>query len=103
MGCTFKADFTYTFSYKKTGLLLWPGCDYCGLVKVVPIGIDDHSFCGNLPSVRALDESDLKKLDNRPAHSNKGTFGKLLVIAGDVYKRQGFCLARCTWNRPLLW
>ena len=21
MGCTFKADFTYTFSYKKTGLL----------------------------------------------------------------------------------
>lgn len=82
MGCTFKADFTYTFSYKKTGLLLWPGCDYCGLVKVVPIGIDDHSFCGNLPSVRALDESDLNKLDNRPAHSNKGTFGKLLVIAG---------------------
>lgn len=82
MECTFKADFTYTFSYKKTGLLLWPGCDYCGLVKVVPIGIDDHSFCGNLPSVRALDESDLKKLDNRPAHSNKGTFGKLLVIAG---------------------
>ena len=77
-----KADFTYTFSYKKNGLLLWPGCDYCGLVKVVPIGIDDHSFCGNLPSVRALDESDLKKLDNRPAHSNKGTFGKLLVIAG---------------------
>ena len=49
---------------------------------MVPIGIDDHSFCGNLPSVRALDESDLKKLDNRPAHSNKGTFGKLLVIAG---------------------
>lgn len=48
----------------------------------MPIGIDDHSFCGNLPSVRALDESDLKKLDNRPAHSNKGTFGKLLVIAG---------------------
>ena len=78
MGCTFKADFTYTFSYKKTGLLLWPGCDYCGLVKVVPIGIDDHSFCGNLPSVMALDESDLKKLDNRPAHSNKGTFGFLL-------------------------
>lgn len=82
MGSVFKADVTYTFSYKKTGLLLWPGCDYCGLVKVVPIGIDDHSFCGNPPSVRALDESDLKKLDNRPSHSNKGTFGKLLIIAG---------------------
>lgn len=82
MGSAFKADVTYTFSYKKTGLLLWPGCDYCGRVKVVPIGIDDHSFCGNPPSVRALDESDLKKLDDRPAHSNKGTFGKLLIIAG---------------------
>ena len=50
--------------------------------SLADIGIDDHSFCGNLPSVRALDESDLNKLDNRPAHSNKGTFGKLLVIAG---------------------
>ena len=41
MGSAFKADVTYTFSYKKTGLLLWPGCDYCGskLAEEWPEGI----------------------------------------------------------------
>lgn len=82
LGIAFKADVTYTFSYKKTGLLLWPGCDCCGEVKVVKIGIDDHSFCENVPQLRALTKDDLCDMPKRPSHSNKGTFGKLLVIAG---------------------
>lgn len=82
LGTAFMADVTYTFSYKKTGLLLWPGSDCCGEVKVVKIGIDDYSFCGNVPKLMALTRDDLCNMPKRPSHSNKGTFGKLLVIAG---------------------
>ena len=59
-------------------------------VKVVPIGIDDHSFCGNLPSVRALDESDIKNigrlfdlLDDDDDVQEAVSYTHL-----DVYKRQ---------------
>ena len=83
LNTAFKADITYTFSYKKAGLLLWPGCECCGDVVVVKIGIDDHSFCGNFPKLMALDESDIiNSIPKRAPHSNKGTYGRLLIIAG---------------------
>lgn len=82
LNTAFKADITYTFSYKKTGQLLWPGCDYCGKVSVIRIGIDDRSFCAVRPQLAAIDESDLENLPKRAAHSNKGTFGRVLTIAG---------------------
>lgn len=95
LGISFKADVTYTFSYKKTGLLLWPGCDSCGDVKVIKIGIDDHSFCENTPRLMALTEDDLGDMPKRPAHSNKGTFGRLLIIAGS-YNMAGAAVLSAT-------
>lgn len=95
LGISFKADITYTFSYKKTGLLLWPGSDSCGDVKVVKIGIDDHSFCENTPQLMALTGDDLGNMPKRPSHSNKGTFGKLLVIAGS-YNMAGAAVLSAT-------
>lgn len=82
LGTAFKADITVTFAYEKLGNLLWPGNTYAGEVIVTDIGINEKSFLERKPAVAALEDADLLCLSDRISHSNKGTFGKLLVIAG---------------------
>ena len=82
LGCAFCADYTITFAYTKIGTELWPGNEYSGTVITVDIGIDAHSFLERRPSVTALEETDLCNLPVRTGHSNKGTYGKVLVVAG---------------------
>lgn len=82
LGCAFCADHTITFSYGKIGQYLWQGMKYSGKVHVVPIGITADSWLGKKPSFGALEESDLSLLPPRQRDSHKGTYGKLLVIAG---------------------
>lgn len=84
LGVAFRADKTITFAFDKVGLHLWPGNAVAGDVIVKEIGITEKSFLGEKPAVMALEESDLDGLTVRPSHSNKGTFGKLLIIAGSV-------------------
>ena len=81
-GCAFCADSTIAFSFGKQGQYLWPGNEYSGRVIVAPIGITEDSFLDKKPKMATLEESDLSLLPERVAHSNKGTYGKLLVIAG---------------------
>lgn len=84
LGVAFRADKTITFAFDKVGLHLWPGNAVAGDVIVKEIGITEKSFLGRMPAVAALEEADLEQLAVRPSHSNKGTFGKLLIIAGSV-------------------
>lgn len=84
LGIAFRADKTITFAFDKIGLHLWPGNEYSGEIVVKEIGITEHSFLENEPKVKAIEEKDLEVLTMRPSHSNKGTFGKLLLIAGSV-------------------
>jgi NAD(P)H-hydrate epimerase len=52
---------------------------------VQKIGIDDRSFLEKEPAVRLLEENDLRAgLPRRVDHSNKGTYGRLLLVAGSV-------------------
>ena len=82
MGAAVKCDYTITFSYGKLGQYVWPGCEYSGNVFVENMGITAASWLDQKPAMAYLESSDLALLPKRPAHSNKGTFGKLLVIAG---------------------
>lgn len=82
MGSAVKCDYTITFSYNKLGLELWPGADYAGRVVIADIGITDCGWMEKKPSFAYLTRTDMLKISNRPSHSNKGTFGKLLIIAG---------------------
>ena len=76
--CTIKAKTTVTFAYPKIGLMIYPGKKYAGSVKVIDIGLpqinsdcfllDDDFICSNLP--------------RRQDDSNKGTFGKTLLVCG---------------------
>ncbi len=82
MGCAFRADLTVTFAYEKTGLLLYPGCEYAGEVAVRDIGIDRDSWFDAKPTAYAYEDSDISRMPTRKEHSNKGTYGRVLVIAG---------------------
>lgn len=79
---SFQADLTVTFAYQKLGQLLYPGREKCGIVKVADIGITDDSWLDRKPFCYAPEKAELYHLPHRPPRSNKGTFGKLLVIAG---------------------
>ncbi|MGI6168600.1 MAG: NAD(P)H-hydrate epimerase, partial [Christensenellales bacterium] len=81
LGCAVQADFTVTFQYKKSGLVLYPGRDYAGEVFVCDIGIPkmrEQDFLWE-----QLEREDIGALlPERDSDSNKGDYGKLLVVAG---------------------
>lgn len=89
LGVAFRADLTVTFSYEKVGMRLFPGRSYCGTIVCRSVGIDDRSFLadvrrGHEPAMAALTEDDLLMIPQRRPHTNKGSYGKVLVIAGSV-------------------
>lgn len=53
-------------------------------IIVCDIGITKESWLGEPPAVMALEEKDFSILPKRKSHSNKGSYGKLLLIAGSV-------------------
>lgn len=82
-GSAFRADLTVTFGFAKIGQLLYPGAEYAGELAVADIGIDTNSFLGQEPMGSYGRVGELGGLlPARRAHSNKGSYGKALVIAG---------------------
>ena len=84
MGIGVKAHETITLAYSKVGLILYPGAEYAGDIKIKDIGITDLGFQKELPKVFTHEKEDLLKIPVRKAYSNKGTYGKVLVIAGSI-------------------
>lgn len=82
MGTALAADVTVTFGYCKNGLVLYPGKSYAGKVIIADIGFSDISLERAGWDCRMLEQDDLSKLPERSADGNKGTFGRVLVIAG---------------------
>lgn len=78
-----RARETVTFGFVKRGLVLYPGAEYAGKITVADIGISEKSFCGKVPEMICLDRQLLKEIfPLRPREGNKGTFGKVLLVAG---------------------
>lgn len=85
LNVAFAADDTITFSFGKIGQFLWPGSDASGRISIVSMGITKESWLDRKPHLAMLEKDDIKRLlPKRTDHSNKGTYGKLLVIAGSV-------------------
>ncbi len=82
MGQAIRCDATVTFGFFKVGQLLYPGAQYCGRIHCKDVGITPDSFLENKMMCATLEHSDLSLLPKRSADGNKGTFGKVLVIAG---------------------
>jgi NAD(P)H-hydrate epimerase len=78
-----KANMTITFGLMKKGMLLHPARSYCGKVKTEKIGIPEKLVESMELKGEVTTFDDAKKLvPARPAFSNKGTFGRVLVISG---------------------
>lgn len=77
---SFKPHTTLVLAAMKTGLLNLPCNEYCGNIEILDIGIADGCY----EEYDALfTEPDINGLfPKRPKTSNKGTFGKLLNVAG---------------------
>lgn len=81
-GCAFRADFTVCFAFEKIGMLFEKGRQYAGKIYVADIGISSEA----LPAGQKLYTYDREDKDvslpKRNPDGNKGTFGKVLIIAG---------------------
>ena len=86
------ADMTVTFAYPKRGQFLFPGARHVGELLVADIGIDP-ALARNIPVKVATPESVAQMLPNRPLDAHKGTFGKVLIIAGSTNYVGAPCLA----------
>lgn len=89
LGAAFAADLTVTFSYEKLGMRLFAGQEYCGRIVCRSVGIDDRSFLnengqGHAPQTAAYTRADLSLIPDRRMHTNKGSYGKVLIVAGSV-------------------
>ncbi|BDF04633.1 NAD(P)H-hydrate dehydratase [[Clostridium] hylemonae] len=83
MGTAFRADATVTFQEMKLGLELYPGKEYAGKTVTVDIGIDTSEIKKEKDAAFTYECSEYKSLlPVRRADSNKGTYGRVLVIAG---------------------
>jgi NAD(P)H-hydrate epimerase len=82
MGTCFRADLTVTMGLTKTGLVLYPGCDMAGEIVVKDIGFPKSVVQNVSPVAFTYDELDLSRLPARRNDSNKGTYGRIAIIAG---------------------
>ena len=81
LGTAVRADLTVTFAFQKLGLVRYPGCEYAGTVVLGDAGITRESL-EDSRHVTYTREGLAQSLPKRKENGNKGTFGKVLVIAG---------------------
>ena len=85
-GIAVKADDTVTFGVNKRGLVLFPGAQYAGKVHVEEIGFPKKALEEVSPKVISYERDDILKIfPKRIPCSNKGTYGRILVIAGSEH------------------
>jgi len=81
LGCAIRATATAVAGVMKPGLLYGRGATLAGVTHLVPIGLPDDLENEHMAeTMTARDMGDI--LPARPVDSNKGTFGKVMIIAG---------------------
>lgn len=94
MGTCVKADTTVTFCMPKIGLVLNPGCEYAGRLVVADIGIPACVIDKQNIRTELIDEGMVSALiPERRSESNKGDYGRVLIISGSTGMTGSGCLA----------
>ncbi|BDV43379.1 bifunctional NAD(P)H-hydrate repair enzyme [Geotalea uraniireducens] len=93
LGVAVRAAMTVTFGLAKIGHVVYPGCEYCGSLKIVDIGIpaEVSSSAEGVDFVDSVTASRLLIRRERRAH--KGAFGHCLIIAGSTGKTGAAAMA----------
>jgi ADP-dependent NAD(P)H-hydrate dehydratase / NAD(P)H-hydrate epimerase len=80
---TFKADATVALEAVKQGLLAFPAAERVGKLYVAALGLPNPMPEHDSLLVSLLDADTVRSLlPKRPANSNKGSFGRVLVLGG---------------------
>jgi ADP-dependent NAD(P)H-hydrate dehydratase / NAD(P)H-hydrate epimerase len=92
---TLTADQTITFIAPKMGQMTFPGAASVGQLTVATLGVSpEDTDTLNAVTLNAADPFDVRgRLPARPAESNKGTFGKALVLGGSNNYRGAVALS----------
>ena len=78
---TLRADVTIALGCSKFGLHTLPGAEFAGQIELIDLGLSAEAV-ETLP-IELLNARWVRdRLPERPANANKGTFGRLLVVAG---------------------
>ena len=77
------ADNTITLGFSKPGLYNLPGADRAGRITVVDIGIPP-SLAEQATAELITDDWVRSVLPKRPRGANKGSFGRVMVVAGSI-------------------
>lgn len=93
LGAAIRADATVTFGFLKRGLILYPGREMAGRRYTEDIGFPEKALKENFPAGFTCDVPDLKQLPERKNDSNKGTYGKILIIAGSKNMSGAVCFS----------
>ena len=95
LGTVVRATATVTFGLPKIGLLLPPGTEYAGDVRVIDIGIPRNLIEEENIRCHLLEERQIRKWLSpaRRRDSHKGDYGHLLVLAGSVGKTGAAAMA----------
>jgi NAD(P)H-hydrate epimerase len=87
LGSAVSADLTVTMALLKRGLVLSPGAEHAGLIRVADIGIPAQAIERENITHALLDRGYAwGLLGPRKRDSHKGNFGHLLVLAGSLGK-----------------
>jgi ADP-dependent NAD(P)H-hydrate dehydratase / NAD(P)H-hydrate epimerase len=78
-----KADATITLGFPKTGLYNFPGAKRTGKVIIADIGLPP-SLAKDINTELITEDYVRSVLPNRSPNSNKGTFGRVMVVAGST-------------------
>jgi hydroxyethylthiazole kinase-like uncharacterized protein yjeF len=87
MGSAVRADLTVTMALLKRGLVLHPGAQHAGTIRVADIGIPPGAVEKEKIRTGLLTRGALwGLLDTRQPDAHKGSFGHVLVVAGSPGK-----------------
>ncbi|MEE9504289.1 MAG: NAD(P)H-hydrate epimerase, partial [Thermodesulfobacteriota bacterium] len=94
LGECVKSDLTVTFALPKRGLLVHPGSDYTGRLKVIDISIPSYLIEEEAIADQVLCFENLSRsIIKRDPNAHKGSYGHVLVIAGSKGKTGAAALA----------
>ena len=77
------ADVTVTLGFPKLGLFSFPGAEKVGKLIIADIGIPS-SLAEDVSTELITADEVAASLPRRPLDANKGTFGRVLVVAGSI-------------------
>lgn len=85
IGEAVRADLTVGMAAYKPVHLLYPGREFCGRIEIVPVGYPEKLWEGVVPIAQVTARGWVRdRLPGRPPAGHKGTFGRVLIVAGSL-------------------